>query len=51
MGELIPEHRELIAATSMQMTELSPVVDVLPAFLQGVKFKKKPLKPWYGRGW
>ncbi len=50
-GELIPEHREALAALNMQSAVLKPLAEVLPAFLASQKYGKDLLQPWYGRGW
>lgn len=50
-GELIPEHREALAALNMQPATLRPLAEVLPGFLATQKYGKDLLQPWYGRGW
>ncbi len=47
-GELIPEHRAMIGCDPMP---LQPIEDALPSLLTSLSYEKKPLEPWYGRGW
>lgn len=48
MGELLPEHQEHI---NREQAKLQNLQDILPDFLSRLSFEKKPLVPWYGRGW
>ncbi len=48
VGELISEHEEKI---HLPKATLSPLQEVLPAFLQTLNYEQKILEPWYGRGW
>ena len=47
-GELIDAHREKVGT---EPVALSPIADVLPAFLKDLEYKKEQITPWYGRGW
>ncbi len=53
VGELIPEHRDVLAASAAEIHEspLLPMEQILPAFLLHHEYKKQILEPWYGRGW
>jgi hypothetical protein len=51
VGELIPEHREVMEKLGMQERTLCPIEEILPVFLAGQKYKSQILEPWYGRGW
>ena len=56
-GELIDEHRKAIAdvadmvSLSNHESPLRNIEEILPAFLAGLHYERKPLEPWYGRGW
>ena len=47
IGELISEHQERLG----EGADLHPIVEILPGFLSEQSYEKKPLEPWYGRGW
>jgi very-short-patch-repair endonuclease len=48
VGELIGEHRDML--TELQPAgSIKPLTDILPAFIQTLKFEMKSLEPWYGR--
>ncbi len=51
IGEILPEHREAIAAKNPTYPVLTSIADVLPTFLSAQTFTQTPLTPWYGRGW
>ncbi len=51
VGELIPEHREVIEKLGMQECKPLPLEDILPVFLSAQTYKQQILEPWYGRGW
>lgn len=51
MGELIPEHEKIIEHEGLVRCPLAETVTILPDFLSKLHFKRKPLEPWYGRGW
>ena len=51
MGELIPEHEEIVKSLNGEVLPLRSPDDVLPGFLKKQIFKKQILQPWYGRGW
>ncbi len=51
VGEILPEHREAVAAKNPAYPTISPIADVLPAFLSSLPYDHKALAPWYGRGW
>ncbi len=48
VGELIEEHATLISHCK-HMMNLGSVEQILPGFLDGLKYDKKQLMPWYGR--
>lgn len=50
-GELIPEHRQALAALDLQPAPLTSLTDALPGFLASQKYGKDLLEPWYGRDW
>ncbi|MBI3331541.1 tRNA (adenosine(37)-N6)-threonylcarbamoyltransferase complex dimerization subunit type 1 TsaB, partial [Candidatus Peregrinibacteria bacterium] len=50
-GELIPEHRSVIAGAGVHELPLQNAEAILPAFLKNVSFENKTLEPWYGRSW
>lgn len=47
VGELIPEHRELVQSDAVQLKDLP---EVFPAFLAEQSYEQKQIAPWYGRG-
>ncbi len=49
MGELLDEQRELINAAGITKSRLRALEEILPEFIQSLKYTKNPLKPWYGR--
>lgn len=49
MGELLPEHEEVIRARGATPVSLRPLPEVLPRFLSGLPYEKRTLEPWYGR--
>ncbi len=46
-GELIPEHQSIL---HLPAAKLSPLQDILPAFLDLQHYGPDILEPWYGRG-
>lgn len=48
VGELIDEHRKALPHLHPAKS-INPLTDILPAFVQTLKFEMKPLEPWYGR--
>jgi len=48
MGELLPEHQ---AQINREESQLKNLTDILPEFVSQLSYDKKPLEPWYGRGW
>ncbi len=50
-GELLPEHRDIIALRGLRELPLQGTSDVLPSFLAQRRYGKNLLQPWYGRGW
>lgn len=51
VGEILPEHREAIAAKNPAYPTIKPIAEVLPNFLSTLRYEQTPLAPWYGRGW
>lgn len=51
IGEILPEHREAIAAKHPVYPEIAPIAEILPAFLADLPYTTEALTPWYGRGW
>jgi len=49
MGELLDEQKEGLKELHLQEAELKPAVEILPEFVSGLNYGKKPLEPWYGR--
>ena len=49
MGELLDEQKEIIDAAGSHGSQLRSVSEILPEFVQGLEYSKKPLEPWYGR--
>lgn len=49
-GDLLPEHRELLADLGATFPPSSPLEAALPSFLSGLEYDTKQLVPWYGRG-
>lgn len=50
VGELIPEHRELLKnCIPISEEELMPIEKFLPPFLAALLYAKQQLLPWYGR--
>ncbi|MBI2636341.1 hypothetical protein HYW84_03390 [Candidatus Peregrinibacteria bacterium] len=50
-GELISEHRAIVAGTGAEEIRLETKEDTLPVFLKAQSYKKQTLQPWYGREW
>jgi len=50
MGELLDEQKEALAALELQEAQLESLEAILPNFVKGLTYAKKPLVPWYGRG-
>ncbi len=48
VGELIAEHRKALPQLQ-PVQSIKSLEDVLPTFIQSLKFEMKPLEPWYGR--
>jgi tRNA threonylcarbamoyl adenosine modification protein YeaZ len=51
MGELIPEHREMMEGKGASSGTLAPLTKVLPEFLSRQTYEKRLISPWYGRGY
>ena len=51
MGELIPEHKTLVADMRLQEESLRGREEILPGFLDGLSYDATLIYPWYGRGW
>jgi len=50
-GELIEEHRDIVAKMGWQEVHLRPEEEILPSFLGVQRYGEDTLVPWYGRGW
>jgi len=51
IGEILPEHREVIAGKHPSYPAIRPIVDILPDFLVHLPYTAEALTAWYGRGW
>ena len=51
MGELIPEHREIVEDAGLVEAELTSLEEVLPGLVSSLDYSEDLLQPWYGRGW
>jgi tRNA A37 threonylcarbamoyladenosine modification protein TsaB len=51
VGEVLPEHREVIAHKHPTYPSITDIADVLPSFLSAQIYDRTPILPWYGRGW
>ncbi len=51
IGEILPEHREAIAAKHPTYPSITSLPDALPSFLSGQRYDRTQIVPWYGRGW
>jgi len=51
MGELLDSHKEELQPLELKEAELKPTSEILPAFIQSLSYSKKPLEPWYGKGY
>ncbi|MBU0458402.1 tRNA (adenosine(37)-N6)-threonylcarbamoyltransferase complex dimerization subunit type 1 TsaB [Patescibacteria group bacterium] len=49
-GELLDSQKEALKELNLQEAELRSIEDILPKFVSGLTYVKKPLEPWYGRG-
>lgn len=50
-GELIDDHAQEAVKNGMEEVSVAPLPEVLPSFLDNLKYEKKQLAPWYGRNW
>ena len=50
-GEVLPEQRAQLLQKNLREMPLLPLSDALPKLLTDLSYEKKPLEPWYGRGW
>lgn len=50
VGDLLPEHSRALEQAGGLFPELQPLERVLPGFLRGFSYEKRPVLPWYGRG-
>ena len=49
VGEVIPEHREILNDLKLKEAELNDIKDNLGSFISSQKFTNDILIPWYGR--
>lgn len=49
IGELIPEHAEVLAARGCRLQEVRPLGEILPAVLAEAAYGTAAIQPWYGR--
>lgn len=50
VGELLPEHEDVLQKKGWARTDTKPLVDILPSFLAAQTYDRSQLLPWYGRG-
>ena len=50
IGELLDDQLEVLVSKQLKKAELKSTVGILPNFISRLKFERKPLEPWYGRG-
>lgn len=50
-GELLPAHRDALAAHNIREARPRLLSDVLPSFVNDLSYGSTVIEPWYGRGW